>query len=125
MTRQFFVISLMPSFIVVLTNNTQQASIIEFCELAELATLSSSFADHLGVFKYLVKIYDCLCQEKTAARKNAFKKLKALKEEKKPDPLAVQEAQKAADDLDAQCAKLNIKQIKINLVVGPPAQALP
>ena len=93
---------------------------VEFAERAEDSTLASPFVDHEGIFKQLDIIYDAVAHEKKAQRKIFFRKYNALAEDKKADPLHLEEARKNKDDIDAQCAHINLKIIKIKLVLGPP-----
>ena len=57
-------------------------------------------------------------REDLAIRKVAFKKLEGIKSEKKPDPEQLTEAEKAAHDIDLECAKLSLKLIRLKLTVN-------
>mmetsp|Transcript_2870 Transcript_2870/g.3968 ORF Transcript_2870/g.3968 Transcript_2870/m.3968 type:complete len:142 (+) Transcript_2870:67-492(+) len=98
-------------------------SMIEFCERAEDATMSSPFVDQLAVFTQLDIIYDKIYFEKKAARKIAFKKFRFLEEDKKTEAATLEESRKVKDDIDVQCAKLSLKSTEIKLIIGPPDAA--
>jgi hypothetical protein len=94
------------------------ASMVEFCERVEAATLSSPFVDHLAVFTQLEIVYDKIYHEKKAARKVAYKKFKAHEEDKKTEPTVLEESRRHKDDIDLQCAHMSLKLVELKLVIG-------
>eukprot|EP00613_Pedinella_sp_CCMP2098_P005626 CAMPEP_0171594230 /NCGR_PEP_ID=MMETSP0990-20121206/576_1 /TAXON_ID=483369 /ORGANISM="non described non described, Strain CCMP2098" /LENGTH=172 /DNA_ID=CAMNT_0012154901 /DNA_START=40 /DNA_END=558 /DNA_ORIENTATION=+ len=94
----------------------------EFCERAEDATNSSPFVDHMGVYKNLDIVYQAIYKEKMSFRKTAVDKFTNLEADKKTEPPILEEARSHIKEIDAQCAHISLKMIKIKLVVGPPAE---
>ena len=80
----------------------------------------STVENHDDALRLITEIYDCLYREKLAIRKVAFKKLDGIKHEKKPEPELLAEAEKDAEDIANQCAKLCLKMVRLKLTTGPP-----
>lgn len=93
-------------------------SFVEFCERVEAATLSSPFVDHLAVFTQLEIVYDKICHEKKTLRKIAYKKFRAHEEDKKTEPNVLEASRRHKDDIDLQCAHINLKLVEMKLIIG-------
>lgn len=105
-----------------LIDQNETGAAAEFCERAEDATNSSPFVDHMGVYQNLDLVYQAIYKEKMSFRKTAVDKFTNIEADKKADPVLLEEAKKTIKEIDAQCAHISLKMIKIKLVVGPPAE---
>mmetsp|Transcript_1654 Transcript_1654/g.3500 ORF Transcript_1654/g.3500 Transcript_1654/m.3500 type:complete len:146 (+) Transcript_1654:138-575(+) len=107
-----------------LTEKGDAPATIEFADRVEDAVLSSPFVDHMGIFKQLDLMYDCIIKERKVALKLVYRKFKALEEDKKTDPLVLEEARKQRDAVDRECASLHVKMTRVKLVIGPPEEGV-